>query len=91
MKSGFQFQVLYRDDHLIKLRISVSNGGFGGEADVYVGTSLPAEAGKELQGFPRNVADIREVMLGSFGSESAGGGASMRSTALIVPVMPVWM
>jgi hypothetical protein len=78
MQSGFQFQVLYRDDHLIKVRVSVWNGGFGGEADVYVGTNLLAEIARELCGFPRNVADSREVMLGGFGSEWAGGGASMR-------------
>ena len=31
-----------------------------------------------LNCFPKNVSDVRDVMFGAFGGESAGGGVSMR-------------
>jgi len=78
METGFHFKVLYRDNDLVKLRVSASNSSFGGEADVYLGTGQLGEVATQVQGFPKSVSDTREVMLGSFDPESAGGGVSMR-------------
>ena len=78
MEPGFQFRVLYRDNDLLKVRISAWNGSFGGEGDVYIGTDELGIIGAQLRGFPNSISDIREVVLGDFDSESAGGGVKMR-------------
>jgi len=75
---GFQCKVLYRDNDLVKVRISGWNGTFGGAADVYIGAGQLSEIALRLRGFPGNGADVREVMLGTFDSESAGGGVRMK-------------
>jgi hypothetical protein len=75
---GFQFKVLYRDSDLVKIRVSVWNGAFGGAAEVYLGTGRLGEVAAQLRGFPKSISDTREVMMGTFGTESAGGGMSMR-------------
>src|SRR5438552_6861126 len=74
MEIGFEFKVIYSDVHLIQVRIFVWNGAFGGTADVYLGFDQLEEVAKKLQGFPNQLSDAREVMLGDF----AGGGVSMK-------------
>ncbi len=78
MDIGFQFEILYRDNDLVKVRVSAWNGAFGGAADVYLGAGQLGEVAAQLRGLPKSVSDTREVMLGVFGLESAGGGVSMR-------------
>ncbi len=78
MEIGFQFEIPYRDNDLVKVRVSAWNGAFGGAADVCLGTGQLGEVAAQLRGFPKTVSDTREVMLGTFGPESAGGGVSMR-------------
>lgn len=63
---------------MIKVRVSAWNGLFGGASDVYVGVDQLGEAAAQLEGFPKTLSDVREVMLGAFGPEYAGGGVSMR-------------
>jgi len=75
---GLQFRVLYRDRDLVKVRATAWNRAFGGATDVYVGTGQLGEVAEQLRGFPTGTADNREVMLGAFGAESAGGGMSMQ-------------
>jgi len=75
---GFQCKVLYRDNDVVKVRISGWNGTFGGAADVYIGAGQLSEIALRLRGFPGNGADVREVILGTFDSESAGGGVRMK-------------
>jgi hypothetical protein len=74
---GLQFRVLYRDSDLVKVRASAWNGAFGGAADVYVGRGRLGEIAEQLRGFPTSTSDNREVILGAFGAESAGGGMSI--------------
>ncbi len=78
MEMGFQFEVLYRDNDLLKVRVSAWNGTFGGAADVYLGTNQLGEVATHLRGFPKSISDIREVILGTFDPKSAGGGVNMR-------------
>lgn len=78
MNIGFQFDVKYKDKDLIEVRVSAWNGAFGGRADVYVGTGQLEAIATALKGFPRDTADVREIMLGAFGREHAGGGVTMR-------------
>jgi hypothetical protein len=75
---GVQFEVVYKDDDLIEVRISASNGTFCGEASAYLGIGEVEEIATKLQGFPTRPSDAREIMLGTFDPNSAGGGMSMR-------------
>jgi len=75
---GFQFEIIYKDVHLLEIRISAWNGSFGGTADVYVGIDQLKETAAKLQRFPLDPSDVREVTFGGFGSKSAGGAVSMR-------------
>lgn len=34
---GLCFEAIYKDDHLLEVRISVWNGAFGGVTEAYVG------------------------------------------------------
>jgi hypothetical protein len=78
MESGLQLDVLYQDSDLAKIRVSASNDVFGGTADVYLGLGQLAEVAAQLEGFPTGFEDSREITLGSFEPQSAGGGVSMR-------------
>ncbi|HET7215933.1 MAG TPA: hypothetical protein VFL79_20245 [Terriglobia bacterium] len=75
---GIEFDVIGKETDLLKVRISAWNGAFGGAADVYTGIGGLEEAAKRLKGFPQHPADTREVTLGAFGPEWAGGGVRMR-------------
>jgi hypothetical protein len=76
--AGFQFEIIYKDVHLLQIRISAWNGSFGGTADVYVGLDQLQETATKLQRFPLDPSDVREVTFGGFGPKSAGGGVTMR-------------
>jgi hypothetical protein len=78
MDIGFRFEVIYKAEDLIEVRISAWNGVFGGTADVYLEIGRLEEIAARLQGFPSHPSDTREVVLGAFGPEFAGGGVSMR-------------
>jgi len=77
-KVGLQFEIIYKDVHLLEIRISAWNGSFGGSANVYVGLDQLTEVAEKLQRFPLSPSDVRELTLGAFGPESAGGAVSMR-------------
>ena len=74
---GLQFKVVYVDDHLMQIHVSAWNGAFGGAAEVYVGHGQIEQIAGKLEGFPQGVPDAREVVLGAFGSQSAGGAVNM--------------
>jgi hypothetical protein len=78
MEIGFRFEVIYKDSDLLEVRVAGWNGAFGGAADVYVGIRKLEEAAAKLKGFPNHPSDTREVILGAFGSKTAGGGVSIR-------------
>ena len=72
---GIRFEIIYKDVHLIEVRISGWNGAFGGVSDVYLGLDQLKETPAAIRGFPRNLGDVREIMLGS---ESPGHRVNMR-------------
>lgn len=78
MYKGFEFDVKWHDSDVLEVGIAAWNGGFGGTADVYVAIGGLGEMAEKLKGFPRGVTDSREVVLGAFGPEWAGGAVSMR-------------
>jgi hypothetical protein len=73
---GIRFEVIYKDVHLIEVRISGWNGAFGGVSDVYLGLDQLEETVAAIRGFPRNFADVREIRLGS--DSDPGRRVSMR-------------
>ena len=78
MKLGIHIVVLYDDEHLLKLRVSASNGVFAGQADVYADSDDLAEMAGILKGFPNGRNDAREFEMGTFDKNYAGGGAGFR-------------
>jgi hypothetical protein len=79
MDVGFQFEIIYKDAHLLEVRISAWNGVFGGVADVYIGLDHLEETAAMLRGFPKDPLDVREITFGAFGPKSVPGRrASMR-------------
>ena len=75
---GLRVDVVWHDEDVFIIRVSVWNGQFGGTAETYVAIGDLNEMAKKLSGFPRSPADAREIVVGSFGREFAGGAASMR-------------
>lgn len=61
-QAGFKFEVLYRDNDLVKARFAAWNGEFGGSADVYLDTGQLGDIATQLHGFPRDVSDNRELL-----------------------------
>jgi hypothetical protein len=70
---GFRFEVIYKDIHLLEVRISAWNGAFSGVADVYVGLDQLQETAAKLRGFPTDPSDVREANFGAFGPKSVPG------------------
>ena len=78
MYIGFEFRVVWHDNDVIKLCVSAWNGAFGGLAEIYEGIGNLRDAGAQLRGFPKNPADIRDVLFGNFDRKCAAGGVRMR-------------
>jgi hypothetical protein len=78
MYVGFKFRVLWHDDDVLNLGISAWNGAFGGLAEIYAGIGDLRDAAAQLRGFPKNPADMREVVFGNLDRKWAGGGVKMR-------------
>jgi len=78
MNKGVKLEVKWHDADVVEVRITAWNGAFGGTVDVYTGIGGLGEAAEKLEGFPRSSSDNREVVLGHFGQEWAGGAVSMR-------------
>jgi len=77
MESEIRINVVYVRDDLIQIRVFGWNGAFGGTSDIYVGTDHMGKIANLLRGFPNSTSDNREIMLGAFGPDGAGG-ARMR-------------
>jgi hypothetical protein len=78
MIAGLQVNFLWNDYDVIEISINASNGEFAGKTKAYASRGGLAEAASILEGFPRQISDTREVELGSFEPNSAGGGISMK-------------
>lgn len=78
MDLGVQFRIIWDDKDLVEVRVSAWNGAFGGTSDIYVGNGELEEAGAKLSGFPRNLTDTREILLGSFDQHFVRGGVRLQ-------------
>lgn len=75
---GIEIDVRGQDTDFLEARISAWNGAFGGAAYIYASIGGLEEVATKLKGFPQHPTDVREVTLGGFGPEWAGGGVRMR-------------
>ena len=77
-QEGLRIRYRYHDGDIVQLSVSVWNGRFGAAADVYIGHDTLSEAATTIAGFPANNAEHREVVLGAFGAEFAGGAVALK-------------
>lgn len=75
---GVEVELIWCDSYVLELRLRLRSASFGATVDVYVTEAEVLEIASNLQGFPRTPADTRQVEIGRFGAEWAGGGASLR-------------
>ena len=78
MDAGLHIEAVYSEDDWLILRIQGSNGGFAGEAEVYVGLEEISNMAKALQGFPSKVGETLIFELGNFDPGYAGGGVLLQ-------------
>jgi hypothetical protein len=78
MTVGLQLKYLWHDLDVLELKVSASSGKFSGTAETYVSIGGLAEAADALNGFPRDLSDVRELKFGEFGRGFAGGAALLR-------------
>ena len=62
---------------MTELQVTVWNGRFGGQTNVYVEKDELRDIATTLRKFPRTPSDTRELTLGSFGRQIAGGAVGM--------------
>jgi hypothetical protein len=77
MDTGIGLEILWSDADLFAVRVSAWNGLFGGSANTYVAIGGLVESAQDLKGFPQNPLDKRTLQFGEFGSQVAGGAATM--------------
>ena len=74
---GIEFEVVWFDQDVIEYRVTCSNGSFGGATRLYSSHVDLTKAADILSGFPSNIKDFRNLRLGTFAPELAGGGIDM--------------
>jgi len=78
MDPGLILKAVYQDADLIEVVASATNGAFAGATSLYVGNGELQAVASALAGFPAPPHDVREVTLGDFGREWAGGAMALR-------------
>ena len=76
--AGVEIEVIWADDHMLRLDVSASNGVFAGRIEAYAALDVAAQWAAALDGFPGDGDDCREVTTPTLSDEYAGGGATMR-------------
>jgi hypothetical protein len=71
---GIEFEVIWWDQDVIEYLVRCSNGAFAGAAKIYMGHDKLSNAASVLGGFPSSNRDSRNIELGTFQPNTAGGG-----------------
>jgi hypothetical protein len=74
---GIEFEVVWSDQDVIEYQVVCSNGPFRGATKMYLAHDDMAKTAEILSGFPSHVKDARDVELGAFKPNIAGGGIYM--------------
>lgn len=70
-------EVVWFDQDVIECRVTCSNGPFCGATKMYLAHDELLKAADTLGGFPSSVEDNRNIRLGAFEPDVAGGGIEM--------------
>ncbi|MCC6740396.1 MAG: hypothetical protein IT452_15235 [Planctomycetia bacterium] len=74
---GLGVEIAWVDEDVVELRITGSNGLFGGQTQVYADRAGFAKLAAFAKGFPQNPDERRLIELGTFDPGFAGGGARL--------------
>jgi hypothetical protein len=66
-RPSLKIEVIWLDDHMLELCLSISSADFAGRASFYAAFDEPARFAKHIEGFPSNTDDIREYEFGGAG------------------------
>ena len=78
IERGLTIKWSWHDSDVASIFVRASNGDFAGVAEPYISLDALAEAADRLKGFPKDLADTREITFGGSGDGSAGGFASLK-------------
>ncbi len=74
---GIELEIVWLDGDAFELRVCAGNGRFAGTTNVYVPRDGLSDVAETFRGFPDSPDDRRELKLGTFDEEQAGGGAHL--------------
>ena len=74
---GIEFEVVWFDQHLVEYQVTCSNGPFRGATRMYLAHDDLSKTAQTLSGFPSDIKDTRDMQLGAFEPNVAGGGIHM--------------
>ena len=74
---GIEFEVVWFDQDVLECRVTCSNGSFCGATRVYLAHHGLSNVADILSGFPSTAKDSRNLRLGAFAPNVAGGGIDM--------------
>lgn len=77
MDKRLRIECVYADAEFIEISLFAWNGRFAGSANIYLNPEELAQAAETIKGFPINPSDSREIFLGNFKPQFAGGGARL--------------
>jgi hypothetical protein len=78
MEKSLIIKYRWHDTDVVEVSVLAWNGRFAGQTNLYVGQGDLETISKQLAGFPEKPLDRREVVLGAFGSQCAGGALKLR-------------
>jgi hypothetical protein len=78
MAAAMNIAVIWKDEHLIELRISGSNERFAAQVQVYADHDAVIRFAHVLRGFPSSATDSRHFEFGAVGTLHSGGGVQVR-------------
>jgi hypothetical protein len=71
--AGLEVKCRWYDQDVLEISLSASNTAFSGIAFPYVSLDHLVESALNLDGFPKNTTDARELRFGTPGEDFAGG------------------
>jgi len=74
---GIKLEIIWLDNDCIELRVRCGNGRFAATIDCYADREVFSTLAESIRGFPSSSNDRREVELGTFDPNYAGGGARL--------------
>jgi hypothetical protein len=80
MNPGIHLRILSFDDDSVMLQVIAASNTYRAQAILYVDPSFADIIQNTLSGFPNGIPDRREVSLGTFDPNFAGGGARFEFT-----------